>query len=415
VYHCAIMRVAIITETLPLNMGYLPTMLPKYLARLGAEVHVLAIDLPPYHGLAEFKKGVPDFLRSHIFTAGTVQQVDGYTVHVQGHRLVLGYTFMKGLHSKLREIDPDVVYCVMAIGWSPLLAMLSKMRLRFRLFTGSHTAATVFPLATAKSVGVGARLRNLVTRWIPGRLVSLFTEKCYCPTGDCGEIASRFFGVQQEKVRVIHLGVDTDYFFPAKTPEDQAARNALRSRLGIAPADVVCIYTGKMTEMKKPMLLASAIEKLRADGLRLRGLFIGDGSERPAVEACPSSTVLDFMPVSQLGAYYRAADIAVWLTNESTSMLDAAACGLPLIVSDRIYQDHVTGNGLSYVMGDFENLCEKLRQLYDVECRRVLGENGVRKMLAGFTWELAAQARLRDFREAIGGSARPHTEGIARH
>ena len=119
---------------------------------------------------------------------------------------------------------------------------------------------------------------------------------------DCAEVAARFFGVQAGKLAVVHLGIDTDFFFPA-SPADESARAALRRRLGFADADIVCIYTGKMGEMKNPVLLARAIEQLRAEGRPFRGLFIGDGAQRAEVARHPGSVVLDFMEFSSLGDF----------------------------------------------------------------------------------------------------------------
>jgi glycosyltransferase involved in cell wall biosynthesis len=387
-------------------MGYLVTMLPKYLARLGVDVHVAAIDLPTYYNLDEFKGGVPQFLSSQALPAGSVTRLDGYTVHVLAHGSAIGYPYMKGLSAKVRELRPDVVYCIMAIGWMPLQAAACKLLGRFKLFTGSHTSAMMFPPATATHVPVGLRVRNFFTRWLPGRAVSWLTERCYCPTSDCGEVAWRFFGVQRRKIEIVHLGVDTDYFFPVTTAADREARLQLRARLGFAPDDIVCIYTGKMTEFKNPVLLAQAIEQLRNEGAPFRGLFVGDGVQRDRLARFPASVVLDFMPFKELGAYYRAADAAVWLANESTSMLDAAACGLPIIVSDRIYQDHVTGNGLAYRLNDMASLLEKLRILANPQERARMSEAGARKMREGFTWELAARKRLRHFEVAIAEAGR---------
>ena len=44
-------------------------------------------------------------------------------------------------------------------------------------------------------------IRSIITRFVPGRFVSLFTEKCYSVTIDCADIAKRFFGVQKRKSR----------------------------------------------------------------------------------------------------------------------------------------------------------------------------------------------------------------------
>jgi glycosyltransferase involved in cell wall biosynthesis len=314
-----------------------------------------------------------------------------------------GHVYMKGLHGKLRELGPDIVYSILAIGWIPLQAAYAKVTGGFRLFCGSHTSAMMFPLARDPSPKLLSLLNAYITRWIPGRIVSLMSSKCYCPTEDCGEVAWRFFGMQKKKIKIIHLGVDGDIFFPASTPDDQLKRAAVRERLGFSVADIVCIYTGKMAQMKNPLLLARAIERLRAEGRTYKGLFIGDGAQRASIETIPGCVVLDFMPFVELGEYYRASDIAVWLTNESTSMLDAAACGIPIIVSDRIYQDHVVGNGLAYRINDLESLCEALREFEDAEVRAKFGRAGAEKMRDRFMWQHAAMARYLDFNAAMSG------------
>ncbi len=114
------MKVVLINETHTPKMGYLGAMLPKYLARLGLDVHVLATDLPAYHNLDEFKGGTPKFLEEQALRGGSVYRADGYTVHILGHMRLLGYPYMKGIARKIREINPAGVYSVMANGWLPL-------------------------------------------------------------------------------------------------------------------------------------------------------------------------------------------------------------------------------------------------------------------------------------------------------
>lgn len=399
------LKVVIINETHAPKMGYLGTVLPKYLARLGLEVHVLATDLSAYHNMDEHKAGAPAFLVEQTLPAGTVCSADGYTVHILRHGRLHGHVYMKGLHKKLREIAPDIVYSILAIGWIPLQAVYAKVIRGYKLFCGSHTSAMMFPLARDPSPDLGRLLSAYATRWIPGRIVSYMSKGCYCPTADCGEVAWRFFGMQKKKIKIVHLGVDGDVFFPATSQNDKRARAGTRKRLGFSDSDIVCIYTGKMAQMKNPLLLARAIERLRAEGRNYKGLFIGDGAQREQVVGMPGCVVVDFMPFVELGEYYRASDVAVWLTNESTSMLDAAACGIPIIVSDRIYQDHVMGNGLAYRINDLDSLCESLRVLENAKVRVEFGRAGAEKMRDRFMWEHAAKARYLDFQAAISGSS----------
>ena len=398
------MRVAILTETFAKNMGYLGSMLPKYLARLGVEVHVVTMDLPPYYQTKDFQETYGSFMCSTALSAGTIEEFDGYTLHVLAHKRLLGYMRMVGLWGKLRCIRPDIVQCQSVIGWIPLDAALAKPFLRYRLFTGNHNTSSTFLLAKRKAPRWNAeRLRCFVTRTVPGRLVSLATEKCYGVTNDCAEIAWRYYGVQRHKVKMMSLGVDTDFFFSVISDDTMQERAALRQRLGFSEDDIVCIYTGKLTEGKNALILAKAMERLRSMGKPFRGLFIGGGPQKESIRAHPSSVVLDFMPFSELAAYYRTADIGVWPADESTSTLDAAACGLPLIVSDGIvYREHVEGNGIVYKMNDLDDLVHNLLRLIDPEERKRLGLFGADKMARAFSWESVARRRLRDYEAALG-------------
>lgn len=397
------MRVVILSETFAKNMGYMGSMLPKYLARQGVDTHVVSMDLSPYYQLKDFKETYGNFKSQDENIAGTVEEINGYTLHVLPHKNTWGYMKMVGLRDRLSNIKPQIVQSIPAIGWIPLEAALVKPLLGYKLFTGNHNSASTFTLASKEYVfGDIERVKCFCTRTIHGRLVSFFTEKCYGVTKDCAEIAWKYYGVQRRKVEVMHLGVDTDYFFPVNSKVLHNERVALRKELGFDDSDIVCIYTGKFTESKNAVILAEAIEKLRSMGKPFRGLFIGEGVQKESIEKYTTSVVLKFMPFNQLGEYYRSADIGVWPTNESTSMLDAAACGLPLIVSDGIvYRDHVEGNGLVYKMNDLDDLVDTLLSLRDLAERRRLGSFGAEKMLRDFSWESVAKRRIQDYEAAL--------------
>jgi hypothetical protein len=121
---------------------------------------------------------------------GQEETYDGFRLHCLKHRQVAGHPRFIGLRDKLADIRPDVVQSFLSIGWVALDAALLKSRLDFKLFTAAHTTASVFPLANRESSWAEpARLRNLLSRWIPGRFVSRRTEKCYAATSDCADVA----------------------------------------------------------------------------------------------------------------------------------------------------------------------------------------------------------------------------------
>jgi glycosyltransferase involved in cell wall biosynthesis len=399
------MRVVLLSETFSKGMGYLENLLPKYFARLGAETHVVATDLPCFYrerAGGETYNGFHETLR-----AGIAELRDGYTLHILGHRKIFGHMRMTDLRGKLREIRPDIVQTSTPIGWIALDAATFKDSLGYRLFTGCHHHASIFPLAN-KPLRLWSVecIHCFAFRTIPGWLVSQETEKCYAITEDCAEVARRFFGVPRSKLKLSPLGVDTQLFHPMRHTEGNAERSAIRARLGFREDEIVCIYTGRFSADKNPVLLARAVAQLRHRDESYRGFFVGNGSQAEEILKCGGCVIHPFVPVQELGAFYRAADIGVWPAQESLSMLDAAACGLPIIANDTMSaKERLDGNGVTYRLNDQSDLVEMLLGLSDAEKRRAMGENGARKMAEEYSWESIARNRLRDYQIALGRKA----------
>jgi glycosyltransferase involved in cell wall biosynthesis len=206
----------------------------------------------------------------------------------------------------------------------------------------------------------------------------------------------------ERKVSIVPLGVDTDNFYPARTDVERARRLTLRHELGIGADELLCIYTGQFSDAKNPLVLARAVGELRSAGLAVRGLFIGNGTQQAAIAASEGCVALPFRPHRELPPYYRAADIGVWPTQESMSMLDAAACGLPIIVNDTLLaRERIEGNGIIYRLNDAADLAEKIRSLADPARRAELGAVGAKRMIELFSWDSIARRRLADYAAAI--------------
>jgi len=206
----------------------------------------------------------------------------------------------------------------------------------------------------------------------------------------------------QQKITVVPLGVDTENFHPPSTAAESQHRATLRAELGIAAEELLCVYTGQFTAAKNPLVLAQAVARLRAAGLGVRGLFIGNGPQQAELRACEGCVVLPFMAHRNLPPYYRAADLGVWPTQESMSMLDAAACGLPIIVNDTLLAtERIEGNGITYRLNDVTDLAEKIRTLSDPHLRTQLGSVGARRMVELFSWDSIARRRLAEYEAAV--------------
>ena len=400
------MKIVLLTETFPRNMGYMVTILPRLLARLGADVHVVTTDLSAYWHIADFKETYSGFVENMEKMLGSIEQYDGYTLHTLPHQRLLGYMRIMGMRKKLFEIRPDITYAVASIGWIALEAALWKPILGYKLFTGNHTTASVFPLAQRKQFKLDwTFIKSFLTRAIPGRLTSLVTTKCYGATKDCADVAVRFFGVEDRKIDVCPLGVDTDLFSPPVTAGDFNDRAQFRNELGFSGDEIVCIYTGRFTEDKNPLILGEAVARLVAQGELYRAIFVGHGIQSDTLKQLPGCTVFPFTPVEKLPRYYRSADIGIWPTQESTSMLDAAACGLPLIVNDTLVAtERIEGNGLTYRLNDVDDMVRVLLVLKDSSLRKKLGKVGAHKMASEFSWMSLAKRRFDDFEAALNNS-----------
>src|SRR5438105_1879481 len=171
------MRMVLLSEVFAPKMGYLENILPKYLGRAGLHVHVVTMGLPPYY-MHRYSKAYDGFADDTGLRPGMIQHHDGFTLHVVGHRWALGYMQPVGLFEKLKAIRPQIVQTTAVLGWLPLQAALGKSLLGYKLFTGSHYHASVFPLANRKqSFWSKDQFICRITRTLPGWLTSLAAEK----------------------------------------------------------------------------------------------------------------------------------------------------------------------------------------------------------------------------------------------
>ncbi len=147
------------------------------------------------------------------------------------------------------------------------------------------------------------------------------------------------------------------------------------------------------------MLLAKAIDKLVSKGEPFEALFMGDGEQSEEIKKCRGCHVHEFIPYHELPLYYSIADIGIWPRQESTSMIDAAACGLPIIISNKVQaKERVEGNGLTYIENDATDLANVILKLKNTELRKKLGNAGANKIQNNFSWDKIATNRIEDYK-----------------
>lgn len=398
------MRIAAISHWFSEKMGYGENCLPRAWARAGHDVHLITSRGQVYFHSPIYKEVYEPFLGPPLVEAGTKSH-EGYTLHRLPHGFRGQRLCLLGLTRLICRLKPDIVQ-TFEIGSDAAIRMALLAPIRgFKHFLECHVHESVLSSSKLRRMNPATRPFFPSRQFAEGRVASMLSKRCYIISDDTAVVASRVFGVQPSKVTLSPLGVDVATFRPAFDTESQAARLAVRTRFDFGSDAVVCVYSGRFTPDKNPLCLAKAIDLLVKQGLPYRGLFVGDGPQAQAMSACAGCILQPFVPFVGLRDYYVAADVGVWPSQESTSQLDALACGLPVVLSDKTsVTERVDGCGATYAEGDPRSLADAILSLGDSANRRSLGEVGAKKVQDRYSWDVVANMRIEQYTEALKGT-----------
>ncbi|MGA2063451.1 MAG: glycosyltransferase family 4 protein [Thermoguttaceae bacterium] len=148
---------------------------------------------------------------------------------------------------------------------------------------------------------------------------------------------TRFHGVAPERIRVIYNGVDGERFSPARCAPH---RDEARRRLGTGPETVLALLVAHNFRLKGVATLLGAMARLAAQRLPVQLVVVGGGKLDPwrqqARRLGLDERVTFVGQVDDPVPYYAAADLYVHPTFYdpcSLVVLEAAACGLPVLTS----------------------------------------------------------------------------------
>lgn len=226
------------------------------------------------------------------------------------------------------------------------------LRLRTKAIYHAHDTGAAGWLAVAARYLTGGRcliklrtgkvaykqsLRSRITRWQFKALLRL-ADRVIVVNREVRDYL-RSLGIPGERVVWIPNGVDVERFCPASADQKIQACEAL----GLRGARHIVLYVGRLEYMKGvDVLLRAWCELKPAERAGNVLLLVGDGPEREALEQMAArfqlgSSVIFTGEQQNVQAYYQAADLFVLPSRTeglSNALIEAMACGLPVVVSD---------------------------------------------------------------------------------
>jgi glycosyltransferase involved in cell wall biosynthesis len=196
----------------------------------------------------------------------------------------------------------------------------------------------------------------------------------------------RAYGVPEDRIFLAPYAVDNDFFI-TRAQEYKPLKATLKDELGIPQDLPIILYSGKLTDVKRPMDLLRAFEQVTRN-YPAALVYLGDGILREEMEEYVRQSGLSnvifagFRNQTELPRFFSAADIFVLpsgLEPWGLVVNEALCFGLPVVVSHQVgacgdlVKDGI--NGFIFPAGNVEMLAEKIRQLLaDAEMRQRMGQ-----------------------------------------
>lgn len=161
------------------------------------------------------------------------------------------------------------------------------------------------------------------------------------------------------------MGLSDDF---AKAKTDAVLRQEYASE-----GELLCSFVGELSARKNQRLLLDAAARLRAEGIPVKLLLVGEGSAREELEnQCRSLGLSDAVFLvgnrEPVLPYLAITDLYVCASRSEGlpfNLLEAMRCGLPIVASDVKGQNDLLNADSLYPVDDLDALCRRIRDVYE--------------------------------------------------
>lgn len=259
--------------------------------------------------------------------------------------------------------------------------------------------------------------QSIAKRYPPpfSRIEQYCVDRCagWMARGQTGLDALLSKGYGRRPHRAVPLGVDTARFRP-----DSAVRQCTISRLGWSAAGPPIVgYLGRFVEEKGLKMLTGALDELRSEW---RALFVGGGPLELELRKWSGRhgdrvRIATGVQHDAVPAYLNAMDLLCapsqtrsnWREVFGRMLIEAFACGVPVIASDSGEIPYVVGNAGRIVReGDQTAWIERLGEMLENPVLRAeLSHRGLERARTSYSWPVVARHHLEFLEEILANAS----------
>lgn len=335
----------------------------------------------------------------------------------------------KEVRTALQDFRPHVIHLHEPVQ----LAIFAR---RYSKRANIPTVLTIHALPNLVSAMAGKRhrIKHLIETilWKYAALTCRKFDVNVTPTETTARMVAEKIG---NHAQVVSGGVDMQIFHPNSPQADEKCR--IREEFGIPAGAKIILHTGRLDAGK------NACTVVRAAGLAMQALspmdvhllVAGDGCEKPRLEIlaremgiaerCHFPGIVSDQ--NKLAAIYRTADLfctASEIETQGLVLLEAAACGLPLVACDATSIHEIVKNGINgslVALSDPGSMAGQMTAiLKNPDLRKEMGKASIQASLAhDFRSTVSAYEsiylsaiQMREAHQAMGVSAINHPTAI---
>jgi glycosyltransferase involved in cell wall biosynthesis len=259
---------------------------------------------------------------------------------------------LKNLRRIIRQIKPDIIHA----------GPLQTCAFLVALSGFSHLVT----MSWGSDILIDSE-KNIFFKWI----TKYTLKKTSILIGDCEAVKNKAiqFGFSENKIVLFPWGIDLQQFHPGNNTQ-------LRTKLGWQDKFVLIAVRSWEKIYGVDVVAKGFVEALKSEQ-ELRLILLGSGSQEDVIKTIFDEAELGdrvffggVIDQKELPGYFQASDLyisASYSDGSSVSLMEALACGIPVLVSDIpgnrewIEQDK---NGWMFKTGDSESLAQWILSIY---------------------------------------------------